>query len=142
MGSTVDRRRWIVGAGASALWPLAATAQQSRKPHRILWVSTESQPDPFIDGFREGLKGLGYADGRDYSIDVRYAPGNPEALRSVVAEITRQNVDLAMSSGPAIQAMRRVTDVPVLFAISGDPVELGIVTATGTDDDAPEGPSA
>jgi putative tryptophan/tyrosine transport system substrate-binding protein len=117
----------MIGAGASALWPLAATAQQGRRPHRILWVSTESQPDPFIDGFREGLKGLGYAEGRDYSIDVRYAPGNPEALRSVVAEITRQNVDLAMSSGPAIQAMRRVTDVPVLFAISGDPVELGIV---------------
>ena len=66
-------------------------------------------------------------EGRDYGIDLRYSPGNPEALRSVVEEIKPQNVDLAVSSGPAIQAMRRVTDVPVLFAISGDPIELGIV---------------
>ena len=123
----MDRRQLIVGAGVSAFWPLAAAAQQQRKLRRILWVSTESQPDPFVDGFREGLKSLGYAEERDYAIELRYAPGNPEALRSVVEEIKPQKVDLAISSGPAIQAMRRVTDVPVLFAISGDPVELGIV---------------
>jgi putative tryptophan/tyrosine transport system substrate-binding protein len=127
MAGSMDRRHLIVGAGVSTLWPLAAAAQQQRKLRRILWVSTESQPDPFVDGFREGLKSLGYAEERDYAIELRYAPGNPEALRSVVEEITPQKVDLAISSGPAIQAMRRVIDVPVLFAISGDPVELGIV---------------
>jgi putative ABC transport system substrate-binding protein len=123
----MDRRQLIVGAVGLAVWPFAAAAQRAAKLHRILWVSTESQPDPFVDGFREGLRGLGYVEGRDYSIELRYAPGNPEALGTVVSGITRQSVDLAVSSGPAIQAMRKVTDVPVLFAISGDPIELGIV---------------
>jgi putative ABC transport system substrate-binding protein len=114
-------------AGTAAAWPSIAMAQKPTRPHRIFWVSTESQPDPFVDGFREGLRGRGYVEGKDVVFELRYAPGNPDGLRAVIAELTRGNVDLAVSSGPAIRAMRAATDVPVLFAISGDPVELGLV---------------
>jgi putative tryptophan/tyrosine transport system substrate-binding protein len=123
------RRRELVMllAGAAATWPLAAPAQQSARIRRIFWASTESQPDPFVDGFRDGLKERGYIEGRDVVLSLRYAPGNPDALRPVLSELTRDKVDLAVSSGPAIRAMKAATNIPVLFAISGDPVELGLV---------------
>jgi putative tryptophan/tyrosine transport system substrate-binding protein len=126
------RRRELItllagAAASSTAWPLAVHAQQAARPRRIFWVSTESEPDPFVDGFREGLRQRGYVEGKDVILELRYAPGNPDALRTVLSELTRGNVDIAVSSGPAIRAMRAAADVPVLFAISGDPVELGIV---------------
>jgi len=104
-----------------------AHAQQPARTYRILWVSTASQPDPFLDGFREGLRARGYIEGKNVDFELRYTLGNPEAQRQVVAELGRGNIDLAVSSGPATRAMTAVTDVPVLFALSGDPVELGVV---------------
>lgn len=124
------RRRDFIKAivGSAAGLPFAAQAQRpAARPRRIFWVSTESQPDPFVAGFKEGLRERGYAEGKDVVFEFRYAPGNPDALRAVLSELTRDKVDLAVSSGPAIRAMRAATDVPVLFAVSGDPVELGLV---------------
>jgi putative ABC transport system substrate-binding protein len=122
------RRRDVLTllGGAAVAWPFAIQAQTA-KLRRIFWVSTESQPDPFVDGFREGLRERGYVEGKDVILELRYAPGNPDALRTVLAELTRGNADLAVSSGPAIRAMRAATDIPVLFAISGDPVQIGLV---------------
>jgi putative tryptophan/tyrosine transport system substrate-binding protein len=122
------RRRDIIAlGGALAAWPALARAQPAARPHRIFWVSTESEPDPFVDGFRQGLLERGYVEGRHYTLELRYAPGNPAALDPVIAELKGGNLALAVSSGPAIRAMKAATDIPVLFAISGDPVELGIV---------------
>jgi putative ABC transport system substrate-binding protein len=123
------RRREFITliGGAAAAWPLVARAQLPAKTYRIFWVSTESQPDPFLNGFREGLRERGYVEGKNIVLELRYAPGNPDALHAVISELKRGNVDLAVSSGPATRAMRAATDVPVLFAISGDPVELGLV---------------
>jgi putative ABC transport system substrate-binding protein len=121
------RRELITLLGGAAAWPLAVRAQQSAKIHRIFWASTESQPDPFVDGFRDGLKQRGYIEGKNVVLSLRYAPGNPDALRPMMSELAREKVDLAVSSGPAIRAMKAATNVPVLFAISGDPVELGLV---------------
>jgi len=132
MSSEAIRRRAFLlfsgGAAALLLWPHRLSAQQPpAKVYRIFWASTESQPDPFVDGFREGLRERGYVEGKNFILELRYAPGNPDALRAVLSELTRSKVDLAVSSGPAIRAMKRATDVPVLFAIGGDPVELGLV---------------
>ncbi len=62
--------------GSSLLWPTAALAQQA-KPRRIFWLSTETQPDPFVDGFRDGLRQRGYLEGKDVVLELRYSPGNP-----------------------------------------------------------------
>ena len=107
--------------------PLVARAQEAAKLHRILWISTQSQPDPFFDGFREGLRAQGYVEGKNVVFKLHYAPGDPLALRKIVSELKRGDVDLAVSSGPATRAMTAVTDVPVLFALSGDPIALGVV---------------
>jgi putative ABC transport system substrate-binding protein len=124
----LKRREFItLLGGVAAAWPLTARAQQPAKFHRVFWASTESQPDPFVDGFRDGLRERGYVEGRNIILELRYAPGNPDALRGVISGLTRSNWDLAVSSGPAIRAMKAATDIPVLFAISGDPVALGLV---------------
>ena len=123
----MNRRLFIKVLGGAAAWPVAARAQRQAKLHRVFWASTEAQPDPFVEGFRDGLRERGYAEGRNLVLELRYSPGNPDALRAAVSELTRRNWDLAVSSGPAIRAMKSATDIPVLFAISGDPVELGLV---------------
>ena len=119
------RRREFIALLGSA-WPLAARAQPTRT-HFILWVSTEAQPDPFIAGFREGMRERGYVEGQNLAFVLRYAPGDPAALRAMLPELLSVPADLIVSSGPAILAMRAATGRPVLFAVSGDPVELGIV---------------
>jgi len=117
-----DFLRFVAGATA---WPSIACAQQARKPYHILWLSTGCEPDPFLEGFREGLRALGYVEGNNVILEKHY--GNPAALRTVISELRRGDVDLAVSSGPATRAMTTVKDVPVLFALSGDPVALGVV---------------
>jgi len=113
--------------GGGLVWPAIARAEGGAKLHRIFWVSTQSGPDPFLDGFREGMRALGYVEGTNVTLETHYAPENPQALRKIVSELHRGDVDLVVSSGPATRVMTAITDVPVLFALSGDPVALGVV---------------
>jgi putative tryptophan/tyrosine transport system substrate-binding protein len=124
-GAQMRRREFTALVSSAALWPLASRAQPG-KVHTILWVSTEAEPDPFIAGFREGMRALGYVEGRNLMFVVRWAPGNPTALEAMLPELLAIPADLIVSSGPAIRAMRATTDKPVLFAVSGDPIELGV----------------
>jgi putative tryptophan/tyrosine transport system substrate-binding protein len=119
------RREFIALLGLMGR-PVAVRAQQPAKTYFILWVSTEAQPDPFIAGFREGMRERGYVEGQNLAFVLRYASGNPAAVRAMLPELLTIPADLIVSSGPAIQAMRATTDKPVLFAISGDPVALGL----------------
>jgi putative tryptophan/tyrosine transport system substrate-binding protein len=125
------RRDFITLALGAVTWPRVACAQQPTKVYRIFWVSSESQPDPFLDGFREGLRERGYAEGKDVVFELYYSAGDPDELRQVISALKRGNIDLAVSSGPATRVLMDVTEVPVLFALSGDPVELGIVKSLG-----------
>lgn len=123
------RRAFISFVGGAMAWPLVARAEKSTGRHRIFWISTDSQPDPFLDGFREGLRERGYIEGRNVALELYYAQGDPGALRRVIPDLTRGNIDLVVSSGPATRAIKAVTNVPVLFALSGDPIELGLVNS-------------
>jgi putative tryptophan/tyrosine transport system substrate-binding protein len=113
--------------GGAMAWPVAGRTQESTRVYHILWLSTESEPDPFLDGFREGLRAKGYIEGKNVVLERHYAPGDPQALRQLVSELRRGDIDLAVSSCPATRAMTAVTEVPVLFALSGDPIALGVV---------------
>ena len=116
-------------AAVVALLPRAAHAQPTRPVPRIGWISTEPQPDPFVDGFREGLRRHGYVEGQNIVLELRYATGGLDALRVAVADLIRMKVTFIVSSGPAMRAVTAVDDTSVLFAISGDPVELGIANS-------------
>lgn len=124
MSST--RRVFLLGMAGSWLLPRLTWAQQAKAIPHIGWISIETQPDPFIDGFRAGLRRLGYVEGKNVVLDVRYSPGNMEGLKAAVADLIQRKVLFIVSSGVATRAVMGVESVPVLFAISGDPVELGI----------------
>jgi putative ABC transport system substrate-binding protein len=68
----------------------------------------------------------GYIEGQNLSFILRYAPGDPAALRAILPELLATPADLIVSSGPAILATQAVTAKPVLFAISSDPVAVGV----------------
>jgi putative tryptophan/tyrosine transport system substrate-binding protein len=121
----MKRREFLTVLGSAVVWPVASRAQTG-KVHTILWVSTEAQPDPFIAGFREGMRELGYVEGKDLAFVLRNAPGDPAAVQAMLPELLSIPADLIVSSGPAIQAMKAATGKSILFAISGDPVALGI----------------
>jgi putative ABC transport system substrate-binding protein len=127
IGGQMNRREFIIlTGGTAAAWPVAARGQLAPRTYFVLWVSTEAQPDPFIAGFLEGMREHSYVEGQNLALVLRYAPGDPARLRAMLPELLNVSADLIVSSGPAILAMRAATGKPVLFAISGDPVELGI----------------
>jgi putative ABC transport system substrate-binding protein len=100
----MDRRRFLLASLAGALAvPFAAGAQQAVKVHRIGWLSTEGRPDPFVEGFREGLRGLGYVEGQNYVLELRYAPGDLAALRTALTEMAPR---VSPSSSPVDRPFR------------------------------------
>jgi putative ABC transport system substrate-binding protein len=123
------RRQLVVGAGAALLVPRRGAAQPAKAPPRIGWLSTDREPDPFLDGLREGLRRHGWEDGRNVTVEARH--GTVEALRAAVADL-KSRVAFLVAAGPAIRAVRGVSDVGVLFAISGDAIAAGLATSLAT----------
>jgi ABC-type uncharacterized transport system substrate-binding protein len=113
--------------------PLTAEAQSPRKVHRIglLWNSSPSLTHHLLEAFRHGLHEHGYVEGEHFTIESRYAEGNPERLPGLAAELVHLPVAVIVTSGAqAIQAVKQATStIPVVFAASSDPVEMGFVTS-------------
>lgn len=123
---SVSRRTFLTLTAAVALAPRLAGAQPSSGLARIGWLSVDKEPDPFIEGLREGLKRYGHVDGRSIVLERRYGAGNLDVLRAAAEEMVKQKVAFIVAAGPAIRAVRTIQDLPVLFAISGDPMEAGL----------------
>jgi len=129
----IDRRRFIRAAGAGiALVALAAEAQQAARLPRIgvlLTTSTGSGASAGTDILREGLRELGYVEGRTAVIEWRYWEGKPERLRDAVAELVRLNPDVIVVGGSeATKAMKAATrSIPIVFSGPSYPVEEGLV---------------
>jgi putative ABC transport system substrate-binding protein len=122
------RRAFLTAAGALVL-PLSVRAQASAA--RIAWFSNTTQADgqPFLDELRLGLRELGYAEGRNVSIDARWAEDSPERVQKLAGEIIAARPQVVVTHGPTVLTMHRVTSaIPVVFAFSGDPIEAGFVS--------------
>src|SRR3954451_898996 len=102
----MNRREVLWALLSTAACPLTAVAQQPDRTYTILWVSTEAQPDPFIAGFRQGMRERGYVEGRNLSFILRYAPADPGALRAAPRDILAPPPALIVSSAPAILAIK------------------------------------
>jgi putative ABC transport system substrate-binding protein len=117
--------------GAAAAWPHTALAQQQKMPV-IGFLSARSQgvSGNLVAWFREGLAGLGFAEGRNIAIEYRWADGDYERLRGFAVELVGLPVAAiaAISGTPAALAAKAVTSaVPIVFANGGDPVVSGLV---------------
>jgi len=112
--------------------PLAAGAQRAGKVYRIGFLADSpaafSEP---IEAFRQGLRDLGYVEGRDITIEYRWAEGKPERMRELAEELVRLKVDLiVVPSSIYTEAAKRATStIPIVFMGHADPIATGHVTS-------------
>jgi len=109
-----------------------AEAQQAKKIPRMgfLWDSPAVFPDA-IEAFRQGLRDLGYVEGRTIAIEYRWAEGKPERMREFAEELVRLKVDLIVApSSIYVEAAKRATPtIPILFVSHADPIASGHVAS-------------
>jgi putative ABC transport system substrate-binding protein len=130
-GRGMRRREFIVGLGSALTVPGTLThGQQAARTARIGYLSAASEPDPNIETFRQGMHALGYVQGRDFVLEVRYAHRNYARLPSLVRELLAAKVELIVTGGASSRgAPFAAQSVPVVFGFSGDPVDAGIVAS-------------
>jgi len=107
------RREFISLLGGATIWPFAARAQQARRA-RVAWFTVA--PHPFVEGFRRGMRELGWIEGDNLLIEYRYADGYPERLPELAAELARGASDLVVVSGSdALEAARAsIRSIPIV----------------------------
>jgi putative ABC transport system substrate-binding protein len=129
----IERREFItVLGGAAATWAFTASAQQRGKVPTIgfLGPATASAMRPWFDAFVARLRELGWVEGRSVSIEARWADGRSERFAEVAAEFVRLKVDVIVTTGSAVPILKQATSViPIVFAISNDPLGSGIIAS-------------
>jgi putative ABC transport system substrate-binding protein len=128
----VKRREFItLAGGAAVLWPLAASAQQPERMRRIgvLLGTSADQEGAGFAAFPRGLQELGWTDGRNVRIDVRWGGGDVERIRKFAAELISFASDVILNSGTAslTQLLQATRTVPIVFLNVADPVGAGFV---------------
>ena len=130
----IDRRAFLTALGGSLGAPRVALAQQPGKVYRLGYLAINVQPRPTAPGFEAlvaGLRELGYIEGKNLVIEERYAEGRPERFPEIAVELVRLRVDVIVTVGmPAALAARRATStVPIIMAVSEDPVAAGLAAS-------------
>ena len=126
------RRDFIHGIAASAVWPLVARAQQVAMPVIGLVGTSREALDIRLGIFREGLKDAGFIEGQNVAIEYRWSEGQTDRLPKLTAELVRRPVAVivAASGTPGAMAAKAATaTIPVVFAVSIDPVKAGLVAS-------------
>jgi len=125
------RRDLLLGAGAAAIAPLAARAQQSALP--VIGLFSNGSPDGYAERLRQYFKGLadsGFVEGDDVRVEYRWAMGDNSKLPGLVQELVSRKVTVIATpaSTPAAVAAKAATaTIPIIFAVGADPVRLGLV---------------
>ena len=126
----MKRREFITLLGGATAWPLAASAQQSERMRRIgvLMAPLESDPEAQhrMSALRDGLEKLGWNDGRNVRIDVRWGGGDAERLRAYAVELVGSNPDVIVAGATsALERLKQATQtIPIVFAQVSDPVAV------------------
>jgi putative ABC transport system substrate-binding protein len=129
-----NRRKLIVALGAGALTaPLSSFAQQTAKVARIGYLSPNLAANSHLrDAFLQGLRDLGYVEGRNVVIEYRDAEGKVERHPALVAELVALKVDVIVVAGSTLTAQtakQATSTLPIVFIAVGDPVGSGLVTS-------------
>jgi len=131
----MDRRAFIgTVAGGLLAAPLAAEAQQAAKIARIGYLSPNLATSPHLrEAFRQGLRDLGYVEGRNLVIEDRDAEGKVERLPALAAELVALKVDVIVTEAGStvvpVAAKQATRTIPIVFASAADPVGRGLVTS-------------
>jgi putative ABC transport system substrate-binding protein len=125
-------RLLAIGLALAVLWaPLVAEGQQAEKAHRIgiLFNSTREQNISNIRALEEGLQERGYVEGRNLTIERRFADSRPERLPVLAAELANLNLDVIVVNinRTAVAVQQVTTKIPIVMALAEDPVDVGLV---------------
>ena len=131
------RRREFISllCGTAVAWPLAARAQQTGKVRRIGFILGASPPDQFglgsLGGLAQGMRELGYVEGRDFVIEWRTALGNYDRFPAIAAELVQLKVDVfVLGTTAALPAVQHATStIPIVMTVATDPVGQGFVAS-------------
>ena len=129
----VRRREFMtLLGGAAASWPLAVRAQQPSMP-LIGWLGPETREaeNSRLVPFRQALKEAGYIEGQNLVIEYRWAESQYDRLSALAADLVSREVTAIVANGNAAALAAKVatTTVPIVFELSSDPVQLGLVTS-------------
>jgi putative ABC transport system substrate-binding protein len=130
----MKRREFISLVSGAAAWPLAARAQQGQRMRRIgiLMAFAESDPQAqgFVNAFREGLQKLGWTEGQNIQIDIRWGATDPALIQQFAKELVASQPNLILSSGTptTLVLLQQTRTIPIIFATVVDPVGSGLVT--------------
>ena|SRR5215472_4695832 len=128
----MDRRTFLAGTGAVVLAaPLAAKAQQAGNVPRVgILLLSDVSKQSVGDPFREGLRELGYVDGRTIAIEYRSAEGKEERFPALASELVHLRVDVIFATvAAAVRAAQRATTAIPIVAVVNDPVGAGFVAS-------------
>jgi putative ABC transport system substrate-binding protein len=129
------RRQFLTLLGGAVAWPVAARAQQPGVPvigFVNYGVSEAPNSKDAASAFLQGLKEIGYDDGRNVAIEYRWAEYREDQLRTMVADLVQRRVSLIAAIGvinSAIVAKSMTATIPIVFAFGADPVKLGLVAS-------------
>jgi putative tryptophan/tyrosine transport system substrate-binding protein len=121
------RREFIpLFCGTAAMWPLAASTQQPAMPVvGYLSSGTSIGFAPFLGASQQGLSETGYIEGRNVAFQYRWAEGQEDRLRALVADLVSRQVAVIVATGglhPAVVAKAATSTIPIVFTGGGDPV--------------------
>jgi putative ABC transport system substrate-binding protein len=130
----MKRRELIAFLGGAAAWPLAARAQQQTAKLPTIGYLGPTSPENKgrnTSAFLQRLRELGWSEDHTVAIEHRWAQGHPERVAEIAAEFVRLqvNVIVTTSSNDSIAMTRATSVIPIVFAVSGDPVGTGLVAS-------------
>jgi putative ABC transport system substrate-binding protein len=128
-GPTMKRRDFVqLAAGAAIAWPLLARAQQRAMPLVGLLRTVTAVNDQGIDVFRRALRELGYVEGQNIRVEVRWSDGDDKRLAALAAELAALKPDVIVTNGsPALRAVKAVAGtIPIVMSVIDNPVALGV----------------
>jgi len=125
------RRREFITllGGAAAAWPLAARAQRGTQPRAgLLWVASEGVVKSYEESMRAGFHDVGYIEGRNFILDVRYANGDVARLPALIDDLIALKPDVLLGNNQVAALMKAKTaTIPIVLNWSYDRVEIGLV---------------
>ena len=127
----MKRREFIAGLGGAAAWPVVARAQQEALPViGCLYTGLAPTPKP-KEAFLRGLREHGYTDGRNVTIEYRFADNQYDRLPALASDLVGRRVSVIVANGlmPALAAKKATNTIPIVFGVVADPVKSGLVTS-------------
>jgi putative ABC transport system substrate-binding protein len=131
-GSPMTRRYFLFLLSSSAVWLLStrrhAVSQQAAKVPRVGVLVSASEPHPFADALRRGLQNLGYSEGRNITLDVRYTQGRSDLAAQFAAELVKSDVAMIVAHfTPAVRAAMAATKTIPIVMVAGAPLQSGFI---------------